>query len=324
MQIFAKRRKTATGTATTPVGAVAQWKNKETASAKKDGTPTSASKNNNASDALVAELLKKDPSEWNSKEKRMVKRYQDRKKDEGEEELEQKGTGGNDINNNSSSSSPAPKPKKSKLVSVMYTREKVTAPEPELSDEDDEKEREEEPALDQEEEEEVQEEEQEEDTSEMAKVQKILDQLNAKQRRKLARRLEREGEACLAEVKAEAEQLLKEAAAETDDKNDNTPSSATASGKKRKRRRGSADESGLTPEERMRREEQRKAQQAAAERRASGEEAADFKHPLNSERRRANRRKPKWAPKKDFVSKKKTPDKIEHNASGFMVRKFKN
>ncbi|CAB9498959.1 expressed unknown protein [Seminavis robusta] len=165
--------------------------------------------------------------------------------------------------------------------------------------------------------------EDEDDDDEMSTVQNLLQSLNSKQKRKLSRRLEREGSSCLAEVKAEAEALLKgdpKSPADDDNNNASTGTSQTVSGKKRKRRRGTADLSGLTPEERLRREEQRKMQKEAAERRANGEEDASFKHPLNSERRRANRRKPKWAPKKAFTQNQ---DKIEHNASGFHVRKIK-
>ena len=161
---------------------------------------------------------------------------------------------------------------------------------------------------------------------EMTKVQKLLEGLNSKQKRKLTRRLEREGDSCLAEVKEEAEHLLgvsssagtngkqtegNDASAATED--------STLSGKKRKRRRRSAvDLSNLTPEERLRREEQRRMQKEAAERREDGEDnSSKFSHPLNSERRRANRRKPKWKPKKAIANERK----VEHNSSGYQARK---
>lgn len=156
-----------------------------------------------------------------------------------------------------------------------------------------------------------------------ARVEELLATLNSKQRRKLSRRLEREGDSCLEEVKAEAGKLLNEpaegsAAAASPGSKDATPSAA---GKKRKRRRGPADLNGLTPEERLRREEQRKMQKEAAEERERGEGTAPgHKHALNSERRRANRRKPKWAPKQTFGGT--NPDKVEHNSSGFNHRKF--
>lgn len=153
-------------------------------------------------------------------------------------------------------------------------------------------------------------------STDMEQVQELLKGLNSKQKRTLSRRLERDGNSCLAEIRAEAEALLKGA-----DDGQNKQAETEAGSKKRKRRRGAADLSGLTPEERLRREEQRKMQTEAAERRANGEEDASsskFKHPLNSERRRANKRKPKWAPKRSLSN----ADKVEHNTSGFQVRKF--
>ena len=156
-----------------------------------------------------------------------------------------------------------------------------------------------------------------------AQVEELLATLNSKQRRKLSRRLEREGDSCLEEVKAEADKLLNEPAEGTsaDAKPGSKDAAPSATGKKRKRRRGPTDLSGLTPEERLRREEQRKMQREAAEEREKGEGTTPgHKHALNSERRRANRRKPKWAPKQTFGGT--NPDKVEHNSSGFNHRKF--
>ena len=58
-------------------------------------------------------------------------------------------------------------------------------------------------------------------------------------------------------------------------------------------------------------EEQRRKQKEAAQRRARGDKKDGHRHPLNSERRRANRRKPKW--KKDLKATN------EHNASGSVL-----
>jgi len=163
-----------------------------------------------------------------------------------------------------------------------------------------------------------------EGASDREQVEEMLKTLNSKQRRKLSRRLEREGDSCLTEVRAEAEKLLNDTANSSEaDKagssdNNNGP---TASGNKRKRRRGPADLSGLTPEERLRREEQRKIQKEAAEARDKGEDKTPgHKHPLNSERRRANKRKPKWTPKSNNMGGA-IPEKVDHNASGFRHRK---
>jgi hypothetical protein len=161
--------------------------------------------------------------------------------------------------------------------------------------------------------------------NDMERVKKLLNGLNSKQKRTLSRRLEREGSSCLAEVEAEAEALLKALSSSEDTpKTKDDVDSSPPPNKKRRRRGAPVDVTGLTPEERLRREEQRKMQKEAVERRTSGGEGEDtagkkFLHPLNSERRRANKRKPKWMPRKVFANS----DKIEHNASGFHVRKMK-
>eukprot|EP00547_Thalassionema_nitzschioides_P008680 CAMPEP_0194229992 /NCGR_PEP_ID=MMETSP0156-20130528/44179_1 /TAXON_ID=33649 /ORGANISM="Thalassionema nitzschioides, Strain L26-B" /LENGTH=433 /DNA_ID=CAMNT_0038962561 /DNA_START=38 /DNA_END=1336 /DNA_ORIENTATION=+ len=123
------------------------------------------------------------------------------------------------------------------------------------------------------------------------KVRKLLDKLNSKSKRKLTRQLEREGSASLKSIYDEASRLiqeLKESSIIEDKEGDKS--------KKRKRSK-SADWSSLPAEERLRREEQRRSQKEAAERRAREGDQPNkkYKHPLNSERRRANRRKPKWS-----------------------------
>ncbi len=144
-------------------------------------------------------------------------------------------------------------------------------------------------------------------------VKKLLEKLNSKQRRKLMRRLEREGSSVSNEIHEEALNLLKESeksltsdtAAESKSQQE---TENTVSGKKRKK-----DWGDLPPEERLRREEQRQMQQEAAARRAK--DPASKRHPLNSERRRANRRKPKW--------ERKRPVENEHNLSGYHMRRLK-
>ena len=148
-------------------------------------------------------------------------------------------------------------------------------------------------------------------------VKKLLDCLNSKQRRKLMRRLEREGSSILMEVHNEALRLAIENKADAvpvnnklDEKQDQGQSVIlSSSGEKRKR-----NWSDLPPEERLRREEQRQKQKEAAERRAKQGNVNNKRHPLNSERRRANRRKPKWE-RKQLVEK-------EHKMSGFHMRKI--
>ena len=89
------------------------------------------------------------------------------------------------------------------------------------------------------------------------------------------------------------------------------PSSSSSSSKKKKKPK---DLSHLTPEEIARREKQRQMQIEAAERRARGEDLNNgHRHPLNSERRRANRRKP--------ARKAQSNARKEFNSVGFQMRK---
>jgi len=85
------------------------------------------------------------------------------------------------------------------------------------------------------------------------------------------------------------------------------------------------DFSNLPPEERGRREKQRQMQQEARKRRELGEVMT--RHPLNSERRRANRRKPGRAGliairKKELKKKQETLNL--YNASGYRMRHARN
>lgn len=99
---------------------------------------------------------------------------------------------------------------------------------------------------------------------------------------------------------------------------DNKDAKITESKPKKKKMK---DLSHLPPEERARRDEQRRMQQEAAERRKAGEMST--RHPLNSERRRANRRKPGRAGK-IAILKRETKVKLEgmrsYNAGGYMMR----
>ena len=161
----------------------------------------------------------------------------------------------------------------------------------------------------------------------------LLDKLNSKQKRTYSRQLKRLGRSVLDEVEKEVNKILDEMiiaenlkrdlteAASTDNKDatNETENSTENLEQKKKKRKKDIEWSKLTVEERFRREEQRKKQQEAAERRARGEAIAPgHKRPLNSERRRANRRKPKW------ISKPSSQDieKFDHNSSGFSHRKL--
>ena len=143
-------------------------------------------------------------------------------------------------------------------------------------------------------------------------LQAMLDKLNSKQRRKLVRSLERK-EMDVETVRSEAKSLLGL------DIGEKKTTSEVAESPRKKRKRGNnnnTDVSQIPTEERLRREEQRRLQKDAMEARGNGGGTGGnkHKHPLNSERRRANRRKPKWETRR--------PATNEHNSSGFHMRKI--
>lgn len=173
--------------------------------------------------------------------------------------------------------------------------------------------------------------------------------LNSKERRKLLRKLASEAEEDESKktVLTEAIELSKRIAEENEAKQslqkkdskttggDNTkvledsdakdasdPSADKDSLPPSKKKRKLKDLSHLPPDERKRRERQRKMQQEAAERRASGEQDMT-RHPLNSERRRANRRKPGRAGKIVALKKQTRENQRnsrEYNAGGYTMR----
>jgi hypothetical protein len=147
-------------------------------------------------------------------------------------------------------------------------------------------------------------------------LEKVLEKLNSKERRKLMRQLERGGNQ--EEVLEEARGKLQEKEPEVDEdtKKRGAPGSSDGQSSASKRRKKNAvDWSKLPAEERMRREDQRRLQEEAVARRENGEKAAPHKHALNSERRRANRRKPKWAARINRNAGN------EHDTSGFHMRR---
>lgn len=309
MKIFAKRKK------------------KDTA--KKVEATTTGPRTTFSSDPVVEELLKLDPSEWNSKQKRMVKRYQQRKTqeegDDNQQSAEDNAT--NTVNvgdkaedgtqnekentpNASSSSSDSDnsdndenddqdKSDSLEISSNIAEKEEETAPESTKIPVESETEK----------------------VDPTHDIWKQLEQLNSKMKRTLSRKLDREGVSVLAEVQAEANRLLGKDEDKTSPAHKKRQAEQVvgeSNGKSKKKRKKDVDWSSLPPEERLRREEQRRLQKEAAERRAKGEDSSGvYKHPLNSERRRANRRKPKW--KNTF----KIEEKKNHNASGFLARRHK-
>lgn len=276
-----------------------------------------------AADKAVLDLLKKDPSKLNAKERRQIKRYEERHPEE-ETKKEEDATNDDDAD-------------MEKDDDDEEDEEGNDDAEEEVDDDDDEEEADdeddEEEAVDDAEpaqKDDVQSQPQEinkespgtssepiegetEDIDE-DEVRKLLDKLNSKFKRKLTRQLERDGKEALKPVRDEALKLIAEITKTQEvavaQEKSNVQKAAQEASKKRKRDVLSA----LPPEERARREDQRKAQQEAAERRANGDvPPSKFKHALNSERRRANRRKPKWL-------KKAVENPNDHDVSGFHMR----
>lgn len=173
-----------------------------------------------------------------------------------------------------------------------------------------------------------------------------LDGLNSKERRKFLRKLRSEGkeidEQLIAAAKEEAKKVAERnemdvgnsnSTSTTESKSESgggkrnaseSPGSSDAYKQKRKRKRkGTINLEDLPPEERARREEQRRMQIEAAERRAVGLVDPN-RHPLNSERRRANRRKPGKAALIAKTKKERMSEGGEFNAVGYQMRKRKN
>lgn len=168
------------------------------------------------------------------------------------------------------------------------------------------------------------------------RIWKVLDTLNSKQKRTYTRKLNRMGSSVLDEVEKEVQSILdgtmdkKESDQSTESlavktninhKSTRTEIQRVASTdalqpNKKKQKKNGSDWSSLPAEERLRREEQRTKQLEAAQRRARGEAIAPgHKRPLNSARRRANRRKPKWNNKSTVMTEKQ-----EHHSSGYHHR----
>ncbi len=311
MKIFAKRTRTVVDPETAE-----KLRKEEAAQKERDA------------DKVVEELLKLDPSTLNSKQRRLVKRYKERNVNPNELKPEEEKNEASRSDKEEKSESPEDA---TKSVAQVEDGESSSDSSDSLSDSDDE-------AMDEpgNDEEEVEGKivdttsdksgSPDETTTAPAPakdnggldedtVKDLLEKLNSKQRRKLMRRLEREGSSVLNEIHEEAMNLLKESeksepSSETASKsNPQQETEKTESGKKRKK-----DWGDLPPEERLRREEQRRLQQEAAARRAKDPNATK-RHPLNSERRRANRRKPKW--------ERKRPVENEHNLSGYHMRRLK-
>jgi hypothetical protein len=169
-----------------------------------------------------------------------------------------------------------------------------------------------------------------------------LQGLNSKQRRNLLRKIQREqeeqgdevdvgaSENVLAVAELEARKVAERNRALEREELDKTlqkkrKSKALTESQIKKKKKLAADLSHLPQEERARRENQRKMQKEAADRRARGE-VTETRHPLNSERRRANRRKPpgvRGGKKDKVVALVKKDEKANYAAGGYSIRKFK-
>jgi hypothetical protein len=184
-----------------------------------------------------------------------------------------------------------------------------------------------------------------ESSMDISEIVKKLDGLNSKERRKFLRQLKSNGQDIDEQVLAAAQDEAKKVAERNEKEANNTSSTKGASAssegkrkdssepsasnnetskpKKKRRKKNAVDLEDLPPEERARREEQRRMQKEAAERRAAGLVDPN-RHPLNSERRRANRRKPGKAAQIAQAKKERMADGGKFNAVGYQMRKGGN
>jgi hypothetical protein len=273
-------------------------------------------------DRAVLELLKKDPSELNAKQRRMIKRYEERQAvDEGlsqetdriveaddeksscvaEQELEQK----TDIPAKEDAIDAKVDPDDGPRDGADDGEDSAVAQDKKEENENPRSSHQDVPVVSEED------------------VRNLLESLNSKNKRKLSRQLDREGKDALEEVYKEALRLLQDSIPVEEklklrESAESTVPEPTPSVKKRKRPK--VDWSSLSSEERLRREEQQRLQKEAAERRAREGDNLKHRHPLNSERRRANRRKPKW--NADTKPSRKGGFS-EHDTSGYKMRRVK-
>ena len=320
---------------------------------KKVAPPSSKERTVFKSDPVCEELLKQDPSTWNAKQRRMIKRYQERKQEAGNE-----GSSDSGKDNDNHDQEENREGDKRETQTEEAANEDASASSSDSSDnsessndedegEDDDQEISPHDSKKKQDDEsnsiaEDQKNEHVEQSSETSpdgdgfKPQKlnseggldknlldlneILDRLDSKNRRKLRRKLDR-GEATESDIRKEAMYILepsKQADVSKDASRSEKRSAEGSAPEEKKGKKRKLDWNTLPPEERMRREEQRRRQQEVAALREAGElPQGNHRHPLNSERRRANRRKPKWERK----AAGNDGGTNQHNASGFQMRK---
>ena len=282
-------------------------------------------------DEEVQRLLAMEPSELNSKQRRILKRYRARS-NISDEVFAEEADNNRDVETKAAKDTAKPDEEKEPEVkpeqnSGEQSSEKEGGTEP-PKDNDDET-NEDEGAAD--------------DGKSLAEQ---LKGLNSKERRKLLRKLRRDDpekiaeSGALAEAEDEAKKIAEQNRKEQEEQSkkrkrevDEEKNATNGNGdqqagtEKKKGKKSKVDWSTLTPEERARREKQREMQQEAKRRREAGE-VDETRHPLNSERRRANRRKPGRAGKiaalvRGERAKKKEGVLAAYNASGYTMRRNK-
>jgi len=283
---------------------------------------------------ILEEILSKDPSTLNSKERRILRRYEERsggekkiiveddsKVNAAEKEADVCGGGSNtleevtEVEHNTQNNEIVNVEEKEEMCALESSNIKKNSPlqkpmQPET-----------------------------EETKQVlvqnnASAESLIDQmkdLNSKERRKLLRQLaSSSSKDLLAVAEKEAHSIaeknrLVEKAKHQDEKSNEGKLKEEEEIKgeiPKSKKRKLKDLSHLDPAERLRRETQRKMQQEAAERRASGEQDLT-RHPLNSERRRANRRKPGRAGTIALLKReaKENQQRMKNfNAGGYNIR----
>ena len=296
---------------------------------RKKSTAAAVNRQDAAADAIVLKLLadKPDPATRNAKERRLVKRYEERQQQQLKEQTVVETGKEDSVEDDALVGSETRETEAEQDASSVGDEEKSSSEEDEEAEDEEKDDGESETneatesfpeAISTETPEPVSTESTthgDNDTSTLpADTLALLNQIPSKQRRKLVRQWERR-EATAQQVHEQANLIVNPPG--TANKRDADAIDSTSEQPKAKRRKKTIDESLLSPEERLRRQEQRRLQQEAKEKREKGLVKGSKRHPLNSERRRANRRKPKWE-KKPSVG---TSYKSEHASSGYHIRK---
>jgi len=234
----------------------------------------------------IETLLQMDYEQLNSKQRRLVRRHRERSGQEEEKSNEEKGTDGAAADTNTCDS-------KVQVNETTSDNPKSHAPVVESN-----------PMNDYEKE-----------------LLLKLEPLNSKDRRKFLRELRNNNpnniniEKLEEEAKRIADRNVRQSKEPPKPKEEVKP---LIKPKRKSSKKKTKDLSHLPPEEIARREQQRKMQIEAAERRARGEDLNHgHKHPLNSERRRANRRKPA----RKSQGNGRGGMKGEFNSVGYQMRK---